>query len=68
MFWLKCCPRCGGDLYLNKDIWGRYLACVQCGHHLGEAEDVALKHSSGPRLPERLALPGMQATAQTTQS
>ena len=31
MFWLKCCPRCEGDLYEDKDTYGRYLACLQCG-------------------------------------
>ena len=31
MFWLKCCPRCQGDLYEDKDTYGRYVACMQCG-------------------------------------
>jgi len=31
MFWLKCCPRCEGDLYEDKDTYGRYIACLQCG-------------------------------------
>ena len=31
MFWLKCCPRCEGDLYEDKDTYGRYVACLQCG-------------------------------------
>jgi DNA-directed RNA polymerase subunit RPC12/RpoP len=33
MFWLKCCPRCGG-LYDDRDQYGYYIACVQCGHYL----------------------------------
>ena len=31
MFWLKQCARCGGDLYDEKDIFGPYISCVQCG-------------------------------------
>ena len=31
MFWLKCCPRCEGDIYEDKDTYGRYVACLQCG-------------------------------------
>ncbi len=31
MFWLKCCPRCEGDLYEENDTYGRYIACLQCG-------------------------------------
>ena len=31
MFWLKGCPRCSGDLYSDRDQYGAYLACLQCG-------------------------------------
>ena len=34
MFWLKCCPRCEGDLYEARDTYGRYVACMQCGRVL----------------------------------
>jgi DNA-directed RNA polymerase subunit RPC12/RpoP len=27
----KGCKRCGGDLYLERDYHGVYLACLQCG-------------------------------------
>lgn len=42
MFWLKCCPRCGGALYDGMDIYGRYIACLQCGHYLTPQQEVAL--------------------------
>ena len=29
--WLKQCPRCGGDLYLQQDTYGKYADCLQCG-------------------------------------
>jgi hypothetical protein len=44
MFWLKSCPRCRGDLYEGKDVYGRYVACLQCGHYLGEAEELLLRY------------------------
>lgn len=39
MLWLKCCPRCVGDLYESKDWFGDYIGCVQCGYHLTEEEE-----------------------------
>jgi len=27
----KSCTRCGGDLSLEQDNYGTYLACIQCG-------------------------------------
>lgn len=32
MIKLKGCPRCQGDLYLNQDMYGKYLNCLQCGY------------------------------------
>ena len=31
MLYLKGCTRCKGDLYLERDGWGAYLHCLQCG-------------------------------------
>ena len=31
MLYLKACTRCKGDLYLERDSWGAYLHCLQCG-------------------------------------
>ena len=33
MIKFKGCPRCGGDLYLAEDMFGKYLSCFQCGFH-----------------------------------
>ena len=27
----KGCQRCGGDLFLEHDEYGVYVACIQCG-------------------------------------
>ena len=35
---LKGCRRCCGDLYANEDMYGRYVACFQCGHYLSDLE------------------------------
>ena len=31
MMLLKGCPRCRGDLRINRDMYGEYKQCVQCG-------------------------------------
>jgi hypothetical protein len=32
MFWLKACPRCKGDLYLDVSSRGKDIVCLQCGY------------------------------------
>lgn len=46
MLWLKTCPRCNGDLNEDRDMYGPYVACLQCAHTLTEAEEVALRYSA----------------------
>ena len=31
MLHLKGCPRCGGDIHVNSDMYGEYRECLQCG-------------------------------------
>ena len=31
MFYLKACTKCRGDLILEKDAFGDFLKCMQCG-------------------------------------
>lgn len=52
MLFLKSCPRCGGDLVAERDEECGYLACVQCGHVLSQAQERAL----GARLTRRQAV------------
>jgi ribosomal protein S27AE len=28
----KQCPKCGGNIYLSADYYGRYEQCLQCGY------------------------------------
>ena len=32
MIFLKHCPKCRGDLLLDRDVHGKYLKCIQCGY------------------------------------
>jgi DNA-directed RNA polymerase subunit M/transcription elongation factor TFIIS len=32
MMILKGCPRCKGDLYIDRDLDGTYISCMQCGY------------------------------------
>lgn len=38
-YWFKECPRCGGDLREESDIYGSYISCVQCGYILNAMEE-----------------------------
>jgi DNA-directed RNA polymerase subunit M/transcription elongation factor TFIIS len=29
---LKRCPRCNGDLFIDRDQYGLFLQCLQCGY------------------------------------
>ncbi len=31
MFWFKRCPRCSGDLFEDRDQYGPFVTCMQCG-------------------------------------
>lgn len=46
MFWFKSCPKCHGDLYRDSDNYGTYIACLQCGSYLTEADEMRLELSS----------------------
>ncbi len=42
MFWLRACRKCHGDLYRNTDVFGTYIACLQCGSYPTETEQAWL--------------------------
>lgn len=41
MMYFKACPRCKGDLYTNRDVYGEYKECLQCGYMEEIARDRA---------------------------
>ena len=49
MFWFKGCPKCHGDLYSDRDVYGSYVVCFQCSHYLTGDEEAVLS-SSGAQL------------------
>ena len=32
LIYLKLCPRCQGDIHVNRDMYGEYKECLQCGY------------------------------------
>ena len=32
MVHLKACPRCRGDMHTERDVYGAYKECLQCGY------------------------------------
>ena len=32
MWRLKNCPRCGGDMFIDRDFYGWYEKCLQCAY------------------------------------
>ncbi len=47
-FWLRSCPKCGGDLEAVEEILGTYVECVQCGLELTPVQEHLLR--SGRRV------------------
>lgn len=44
MVYLKGCPRCRGDLFVEHDLRERYISCLQCGHVLTPREEFVLQY------------------------
>jgi hypothetical protein len=42
MMLLKRCPKCTGDVFVERDIYGTNLRCLQCGKTLNREEILAL--------------------------
>jgi len=38
MLYFKACPRCQGDMHINRDMYGEYKECLQCGYMLDMAK------------------------------
>jgi Zn ribbon nucleic-acid-binding protein len=47
MLELRRCPRCRGDVRTNRDVYGEYRECLQCGYMV----DVEIQES-----PKRMPL------------
>ncbi len=60
--WLRSCPKCQGDLYEETDLYGRYIACLQCAYYLSEADEVLLKYlgNHSKKLATRATAPNVK--------
>lgn len=43
MFWNKACPKCKGSLVDDRDKFGYFIFCLQCGYYANEAQVGYLK-------------------------
>ena len=53
MWKLRACPRCGGDVFIDKALDNWYMACLQCGYQKELREIAAPKIET----PEREKMP-----------
>ena len=53
------CPRCAGDLYARKDMYGGYKECLQCGYML----DITERTNKFPNWLKSEGRPGRKKTA-----
>jgi hypothetical protein len=49
MWRLKGCPKCHGDVFLEKDITGWYERCLQCGYNRDMITLVEIKEQVSSR-------------------
>ena len=52
MWQLKSCPKCHGDVFLEKDISGWYQRCLQCGYNKDMMPLVEVKKQPSGRKKE----------------
>ena len=57
MLYFKACPRCKGDVHRDRDVFGEYLKCLQCGHmvdlvkvHGRLTTHVSTEHEAGEKV------------------
>jgi len=54
---LKSCPRCKGDIMLERDRWGWYEQCIQCGY-LRDLENPAEEEGQNRQIERNKSSPG----------
>ena len=42
MLYFKSCPKCNGDMYLDRDAYGSFRQCLQCGNLQDLVEKAAI--------------------------
>lgn len=51
MLKLKSCPRCKGDVRIDRDEYGWYEECLQCGY-VCDLESVVITQKQDPGKPK----------------
>ena len=51
MLKLKGCPRCKGDVRIDRDEYGWYEECIQCGH-VCDLKSVVIDQKQDPEKPK----------------
>ena len=51
----RACKRCGGDLSLERDQYGTYVECIQCGAN-SNVSDMIIKDSKPKSMPQEKKL------------
>ena len=51
MLKLKSCPRCKGDVRIDRDQYGWFEECIQCGYTC-DLKDVVTPEKPGPGKPK----------------
>ena len=52
MWKLSACPRCQGDLFVDKDSDGWFEQCLQCGHRREMRPIAEIKRQSETKQPQ----------------
>ena len=55
MLYLKLCPRCKGDMHSNRDMYGSYQECLQCGYMADMDKSSRLLSAPVPRAEKKVA-------------
>lgn len=58
-FWLRACPKCGGDLEAVEELLGTYVECVQCGLELAPAQEYVLRRAGRVRAVSPVPAPAL---------
>ena len=54
----KACPRCGGDICRNRDTFGVYHQCAQCGREFRQTAPATAAPSIPPATISAATNPG----------
>jgi tRNA(Ile2) C34 agmatinyltransferase TiaS len=49
----KRCPKCGGNVYIDKDFYGWYEKCLQCGYASDLQSLVEVREKVGKGSPDQ---------------